>query len=455
MNSAKFLSLIFVTSFVACSSQEPTAKPGQPKTQVIASSPSADSTQSQNNANASVKDLALNFWKTNSVNMALCERLQKLKNLCQGKTRILDDIYSTQVLACSSQGSQELKLNKFMVSGGGGGQFVLVANSGIYYTNPFNADGSFQEVKWKSQSSQESKYLRDIESLEVRAYSADYTQVQKNPPVTLPGFKFKVNTDEVLMDESNFNANGRDNMVRLFQKFKGNENCIVKSAEIDVLQSQASANSAQTFSAQEAALSKMTKEELNTKIGEADNLTRFLRSELLEGANQGCWLDKKIEKLEINMTGSLNHQGLNRFFPDPHHDVVEGVAPDAAYIKLADNFEIGVPDFVTRLGGGAVNIIETNHTDKRIASLGKLFLRKTGHLSGRRYSGMGGDMAFEIFVYNTISIAGVTIKVNDQIVFQNPAVNKPIFYPFYQWDGEIDIRDNPAYQALYTRTDCK
>lgn len=390
---------------------------------------------------------ALSLFVQKGVNKSLCSRLQTLRNVCRVNSRLIGDLGQSG-LQCDVEAGTPISQTTFEIlveDGGAGAEYSLSANGGVYFTNKIKS-GQKQKVTWSTQGSLTTAppRLAELEELKVNSSSTG----------TVAKFALYVNGGDPIFDLTNVSANNLTLPTSTLKDMLQKPDCRVGPTEVDALVKQARENlekEATNTPEKAAAPAGVSDEVLASQLSAEQEKTLRLTQELTADANVGCWLEKKIEKLEITFSGSVGDRPINCCWQIPHPPgSQEGTAPDAITVELGDLISVGKSDFVPAMTSGNASIVETNLSTHRILALTKLRVYRHGARFESRPSGDSKNPWYHYEIrYPTIQ--SITMKVNDQLIYQG---NVNTALTSSSGLETISIQDKEAFQKLRSRSDC-
>lgn len=268
---------------------------------------------------------------------------------------------------------------------------------------------------------------------------------------SVSSFKLFVNGVEA---QSTLTDNNRAVEFSKMQQDFAISDCRMSQTEVDKIKTSALANVTQISKPDSGDLKTLT-EILNSQI-------QAIESELTQDAKRGCWASQKIEKLEIEIQGSVTpvQDGCH-----PQHSGAEG-SPDEIVFKIAGR---DVPFTKGQLASGKVLLQRTDFSEKNISELQDFsFAIKGRRIQSVRTPGCGKTLFNQTELDRPV-IRTIRIKANDKTIYLRDdfesKFNQTGSYfgggeVAYAPDGtfrtfEPKIQDNTSYRELLNSSDCR
>lgn len=455
------LSLVTLSS-VVLSCSEPPQKPGvlsdsaQGATTTTTTATATAANQTAVTA-APAANLGLSLYTQKEINKLLCTRLQTLKNQCRAGARLRDD--GNVSLSCDgSSGSVPLTttFEAIVDDGGSGNQYKLSVNDGAFLSDVIPS-GTKTKIKWTPQGSlaASAPRLADLDSMRVVTASGSSSGAVLTRAVLF------VNGGDPVVQGSGIHVGDKLPIDKLRDDMRSDV-CRVGPSEVDALVAQARDNAQKAVAAnpQLAVLTADQSATASASVSSEQEQTLRFTKELTNDANLGCWMQQKMDKVELTVSGSLFDQPRPGEWEMPYPAGSAEGDPNVMNIDVGSDIKLSKGDAVPSLSGGSFTISTTEFAGKTIAALGDLKIGKPGNAFESRRS---GDKWIH-FNIRQVNLQSITLKVNDQTVFSVNGLNTALVYGQQQQvgydpssglnDERFRISSNDAYQKLRNRSDC-
>lgn len=174
-------------------------------------------------------------------------------------------------------------------------------------------------------------------------------------------------------------------------------------------------------------------------------------------SNGSCWAEQPVRKLEVLVTGShLPNGNASR------GDSAKKTVGNPALIKIvfSENFAVQVENEEQyQLFAQSGRYVSQDFSNKKIREMGFLKVEKGGvgykaqKVTTPCFMGIGCWTGYDSSETNRYNLASITVKVNDQTVYQRGGINYTFEGDRRVWqDGGLG--GNPEYVRLMARTDC-